>query len=161
MYNRSLEHAMLVVEENILDFGEGFWKADRLLSGKKIDRLRNQNIPHNSRTIDRTSGLSCIISHKSTDLRRKSYINSRTVYRLGMRYVQQLANYQGEIRRDYKIGATYHLHWATDRLDCERILEWFIPSYFMPQHLEEAIRKVIEEAALKKINVIIYAILDY
>lgn len=152
---------MLFNEENILDFGEGFWKADRMRSGKKIDQLRNQNIPHNSKTIDKTAGLDCIISHKSTDLRRKSYLDSRTVYRLGMKYIQQLANYQGEIRRDHKIGATYHLHWATDNPDCQRILEWFIPSYVIPQELYNTLQKVIEEAALKKIKVIIYPILDY
>lgn len=156
-----LSSYMLFTKETSLDFGKGFWKADRMISGKKVDQLRNQNIPSNSKTIDRTSGLACIISHKSTDIRRKSYENSRTVYRLGMKFIQQLSKYQGEIRRDHKIGATYHLHWATDHPDCKRILEWFIPFYSIPQNHISAIEKVVEEAALQHINVNIYTVLDY
>lgn len=113
--------------EQILDLGEGFWKENRRYSGKKIDIVRGQNIPSNSKTIDRTLYPSGIVSHKSTDVRAKSYSNPKSLYWLGMRFVNKLLEYRGEIRRDHKIGATYYLMWAVEESRVPRILEWFVP----------------------------------
>jgi len=152
---------MQLIAQNSFDFGENFWKRNRMASGKSIDQLRGQNIPHNSKSIDKTSGLACIISHKSTDIRRKSYTNPKSIFRLGMRFVHDLAIYQGEVRRDHKIGATYHLHWATDNPDCKRILEWYIPASIIPEEKINAIKKVIITAKAHGVKVNIYTILDY
>ena len=128
------------------NFGWGFWQKNRLASGKEIDSLRGQNIPSNSKTIDRTEGLNIIISHKSTDIRLKSYTHPSTVYRTGMRYVQQLASYEGEVRRDLKKKATYHLYWAVEAENSKRILEWFIPIDGVDYEHELAISRVIDKA---------------
>lgn len=152
---------MSFVVKECFDFGKGFWHDQPFKRGKLIDVLRNQNIPHNSKAIDRTESLDSIISHKSTNLLNKSYENPSTIYRLGLRFVKQLKMYKVEIRRNNIIGATYHLHWATDNPDCKRILEWFIPDTEISKAKTEAIKKVIEEAELQNIKIDIYAVRNY
>jgi len=92
-----------------IDFGQDFWKGDRKASGRSIDGLRGQNIPFNSKIIDPTIGLDAVVSHKSTDIRLKSYLSAQRLYRLGTHFVRQLMNYNGEVRMGHKIGATYNL----------------------------------------------------
>jgi hypothetical protein len=150
-----------VTSNTIVDFGAGFWKKERKLSGKEIDRLRNQNIPHNSRTIDRTIMLDCMVSHKSTDTRCKSYQHPQSLYWLGMKFVKELINYRGEIRRDNKIKATYHLTWLIENPNCKRVLEWFIPSSLNNKEQEQALLKVIEDGLQQGVEVILYRVLDY
>jgi hypothetical protein len=143
-----------------IDFGRGFWRGDRKLSGKRIDVLRMQNIPHNSRCIDRTVGGKCVVSHKSTDLRLKSYQSPQAVYRLGMCFVGQLRTYAGEVRRDHKKKATYHLHWAVEAPDAVRVLEWFVPlSGVTPAH-ESALQRVIEDASRAGVTVALFRVTD-
>jgi len=38
----------------MISLGEGFWTRDRRRSGPYVDELRGQNIPGNSKAIDRT-----------------------------------------------------------------------------------------------------------
>lgn len=149
----------LTVKE--IDFGAGFWKKERKLSGKEIDRLRNQNIPHNSKVIDRTIMLDCIVSHKSTDTRCKSYHRPESLYRLGMKFVNELKNYKGEIRQDHKIKATYHLTWPIENPQCKRILEWFIPSFLNNKEQELVLSRVIEDGLKQGVQVMLYEIIDY
>lgn len=126
--------------------GQGFWKKNRLVSGKEIDSIRGQNIPSNSKTIDRTKGINIIVSHKSTDVRLKSYIRPSAVFRVGMRYARQLATYKGETRRDLKKKATYFLTWPVEAKDCRRILEWFLPLDGVHPEQEQAIERVVNTA---------------
>ncbi|MDO8459161.1 MAG: hypothetical protein Q7T07_19845 [Burkholderiaceae bacterium] len=109
----------------VTSLGDGFWSRDRKKAGLLVDVLRGQNIPGNAKTIDRTLVPDGIVSHKSTDLRCKSYQSPRAVYRLGMAFARSVAQYQGEVRRNHKIKATYFLEWAVQRSDAPRILEWF------------------------------------
>lgn len=85
-----------------MNFGAGFWREYRKLSGERIDALRGQKIPHNSHSIDRTPVPNGMASHKSTDLRLKSYRSPRAVYRIGRRFGRQLVCYTGEVRCDHK-----------------------------------------------------------
>ena len=132
--------------EDILDYGRGFWQGNRLQSGKRIDSLRAQNIPHNARAIDRTIGLDTVVSHKSTDLRRAFYRSASRVYYVGMRFVGALATYTGEVRCDHKKKATYYLHWAIEGHG-PRILEWFIPEVGVTPDRETALTRVVTDAA--------------
>ncbi len=143
-----------------LNFGEGFWREDRKLSGKRIDVLRGQNIPPNSVSIDRTDGLANIVSHKSTDLRLKSYRSPKSVYRLGMRFVRQLASYQGEVRADHHKKATYHLHWMTENPNCRRTLEWFIPASGVADEQWLGLERVVADAAPMGVSVVLLKVLD-
>ncbi len=147
--------------KEILDFGVGFWQKNRLLSDKEIDKIRGQNIPHNSKAIDRTISLNCIVSHKSTDLRRKSYKSPRSIYRFGMQFVHDLKNYKGEIRMNHNIKATYNLHWATEDPNCSRILEWFIPFYEISEELDNTLQQIIADSLKIGVTVYIYKVLDY
>lgn len=142
------------------DFGRGFWAQDRKATGKSIDVLRGQNIPHNSRTIDRTVGIDTIVSHKSTDLRLKSYRSPQAVYRLGMGFVKQLASYKGEVRQDHKKKATYYLHWMLDDPGTVRILEWFLPCTGVADEIEVALQRVALEARSCGVTVLLLRILD-
>ena len=144
-----------------LDFGCGFWKTDRKTSGKNIDVLRGQNIPGNSKTIDRTIGLGCVVSHKSTDLRLKSYQPANRAYQLGMHFVRQLVRYKGEVRMDHQIGATYNLQWAVETENATRILEWFVPDFAMDALIEKELLRVIKNAKGFGVDVQIYAVKDY
>ena len=101
-----------MIGQLFLGLGKDFWARNRLASGNEIDQVREQNIPRNSKTIDRTVGMSCVVSHKSTDIRLKSYLLPGSIYRTGIRFCRELAIYGGEIRRNHKIGATYYLTWA-------------------------------------------------
>ena len=148
-----------VTIHDALDFGCGFWKENRLQSGKRIDVLRGQNIPQNARAIDRTIGLDTVISHKSTDLRLPSYRSSRCVYRLGMRFVRALAAYQGEVRRDHRRKATYYLTWAVEG-GGPRILEWFIPEVGVSPEQEEAVSQVMCDAANLGVTVKLFRVKD-
>lgn len=143
-----------------LDFGEGFWRDDRRLSGKRIDSLRGQNIPHNSKTIDRTEGLDHIVSHKSTDLRLKSYRSPKTVYRVGMRFVRELVAYKGEVRSDHHIKATYHLHWMTENPECKRTLEWFIPASGVNAEQALSLERIVADAASAGVSVVLIKVND-
>lgn len=144
----------------ICDLGRGFWKKNRLASGKEIDSLRGQNIPFNSKTIDRTEGLNVAIGHKSTDIRLKSYVLPSAVYRIGMRYVRQLALYTGEVRRDLKKKATYHLHWAVEAEGSKQILEWFIPLEGVANEQEVVIHKVVTEAVELGVDVRVFRVAE-
>lgn len=143
-----------------INFGNGFWRDDRKISGKRIDVLRKQNIPHNSRCIDRTVGGNCVVSHKSTDLRLKSYRSPQTVYRLGMRFVAQLLAYAGEVRCDHKKKATYHLHWAIEAPDAQRILEWFVPLAGVTSEQEAILQRVIDDSKAAGVTVALFRISD-
>ena len=127
----------------LFDLGADFWNKDRRRSGQEIDVLRGQNIPPNSKAIDRTVGISGVVSHKSTDLRCKSYQSPNTVYRLGVSFVNSLANYNGEVRRNRKIKATYFLNWAVEQPHAPRVLEWFVPRQGVSEKQEDAMARVI------------------
>jgi len=142
------------------DFGRGFWARDRLATGKEIDNLRGQNIPSNSRTIDRTTVPTSIVSHKSTDIRRKSYRRLSKVYRTGMRFATELSQYEGEIRKDHRKKATYHLHWALEMSECKRVLEWFIPLTGVADDQMQAVERVVRDAAALGVEVNVYRVLD-
>lgn len=144
----------------LFDPGKGFWTAPRLLGGRELDKLRGQNIVSNAKTIDRTEGLSCIVSHKSTDLRKPSYRDAKRVYWLGMRFVRELLRYAGETRRDRKRKVTYHLHWLVEAPDCRRSLEWFVPLAGVPETHEKMLKQVIEDAEASGVEVRIYRIPD-
>jgi hypothetical protein len=146
--------------ETLVDFGRGFWRECRKLSGKRVDVLCGQNIPHNSRSIDRTLVPNGVVSHKSTDLRLKSYRSPRTVYRLGMRFVREVHDYSGEIRCDHKKKATYHLHWAIEAPDAARILEWFIPASGISNEQECSLKQVIDEAKTAGVVVKLFRVCD-
>lgn len=124
---------------------DGFWRGNRLATGKLIDEWFGQNIPSNSRTIDRTVGTNCVVSHKSTDLRLKSYTSPNRVYSLGISFVKTLSNYSGEVRRNRKIRATYDLRWAVDSSDSRRILAWFVP-LDIPEGHERMLERVVRDA---------------
>ena len=126
-----------------IDLGPTFWDVERKLAGKRVDLIRGQNIPSNAKTIDRTVGLSCVVSHKSTDLRCKSYKLPSTVYCLGTSFVRSIASYKGEVRKNHKIKATYFLNWAIESLNSTRVLEWFVPLHGVTAEQEESLRKVI------------------
>jgi hypothetical protein len=143
-----------------VDFGSGFWREQRMVSGKRIDVLRGQNIPHNSRSIDRTLVPNGVVSHKSTDLRLKSYRSPRTVYRLGTRFVREVQEYSGEIRCDHKKKATYHLHWAVEAPGAARILEWFIPACGISNEQECSLKQVIDEAKTAGVLVKLFRVRD-
>lgn len=132
---------MLGIEVNL---GLDFWNVERKLAGKQLDVLRGQNIPSNARTIDRTVGGSTVVSHKSTDLRYKSYRSASTVYGLGTSFVRSLKAYKGETRRDNKIKATFHLEWAVASPDAVRILEWFVPLDGITEQQEHSLQRVVE-----------------
>lgn len=142
-----------------LHIRDGFWRENRLASGRSLDALFGQNIPSNAKTIDRTVGTHRIVSHKSTDLRLKSYRNPGRVYRLGMSFVQSLIDYQGEVRRDRKLKATYHLYWATEHPECERVLAWFVPQFVGEDH-ETAIARVVRDARRRAVEVVVYRVAD-
>lgn len=152
---------MIITGHTIQDFGEGFWKKNRLQSGKEIDQLRGQNIPHNSKIIDRTAELDCIVSHKSTDLRLKSYASLKMVYRLGMKFVRELSEYKGEVRQDHKIQATYHLTWAIESENCKRVLEWFIPDCELPDIQCSALDSVVNDGLACGVIVKLFKVKDY
>ncbi len=145
---------------DVADFGRGFWLRERKLSGKQIDFIRGQNIPHNAKSIDRTIGLSCVVSHKSTDLRLNSYRSPKTVYRIGMKFVRHLKDYQGEVRCDHKIKATYHLHWALEGCDTLRVLEWFIPAARVTSAQEASLIRVVKDASECGVSVKIVRVRD-
>lgn len=142
------------------DFGSGFWLSERRLSGKRIDVLRGQNIPHNAKVIDRTIGADCVVSHKSTDLRLKSYRSPRAVYRLGMQFVRHLCAYRGEVRCDHRLKATFNLHWAIEDPNARRILEWFVPQTGISAQHQDALTRVIGEASKLDVRVVIIRIPD-
>ena len=143
-----------------LDFGRGFWRECRRLSGKRIDGLRGQNIPHNSRCIDRTLVPNGIVSHKSTDLRLKSYRSATAVYRRGMNFVNQLVAYKGEIRCDHKKKATYHLYWALEGAQASRVLEWFVPAAGVSDEQLAALKRVTRDAIVRGVRVDIYRVAE-
>jgi len=145
--------------DDALDYGRGFWAGDRLLSGKRIDVLRLQNIPHNARVIDRTIGLDTVVSHKSTDLRRPSYRSASRVYRRGMLFVRSLAAYSGEVRCDHQKKTTYYLRWAIEH-NGPRILEWFIPANGITTDQEAALDRVTQDAIRLGVTVEILRIRD-
>lgn len=138
-----------------VDLGRGFWRINRLFAGAMIDGIRGQNIPFNSKSIDRTEGLCRIVSHKSTDVRLPSYLRSESVYRIGMRFVRKLADYQGEIRMDHRKRATYHLHWAVENPQCQRVLEWFVPEEGVTAQQETELERVVEEGAALGVEVLV------
>jgi hypothetical protein len=142
-----------IVLGELIDLGSDFWSKDRRRSGQEIDVIRGQNIPANSKAIDRTIGMSGVVSHKSTDLRCKSYRSPSTVYRLGMSFVDSIARYKGEIRRNHKLQATYFLSWAVEQPDANRVLEWFIPVAGVSAQQESALARVVSDGAARGVDV--------
>jgi hypothetical protein len=136
-----------------INLGLDFWLKNRLCSGLEIDVLRGQNIPANSRLIDRTVGANGVVSHKSTDLTCKSYRSPSTVYRLGMSFVASIARYKGEVRRNRKLQATYFLHWALEQPNAYRVLEWFVPVDGVSTEQEAALARVVSEGRDKGVEV--------
>lgn len=130
--------------EDILDDGRGFWRGNRLRSGKCIATVRARNIPHNARVIGLTIDLDIVVSHKSADLRRPSYRSAGRVYRVGMRFVRVLAAYTGEVRCDHQKKATYYLHWVIQGHG-PRILEWFLPEAGIRADQEAALTRVVTD----------------
>lgn len=139
----------------VTSLGEGYWSRDRKRAGLLVDVLRGQNIPGNSKTIDRTLIPDGIVSHKSTDLRCKS---PRTVYRLGMAFARSIAQYQGEVRRNHTIKATYFLGWAVQRSEAPRILEWFVPLSGVGAEQELALRQVVDDSAVLGVKVRLFRV---
>lgn len=142
----------------VTSLGEGYWSRDRKRAGLLVDVLRGQNIPGNSKTIDRTLIPDGIVSHKSTDLRCKSYQSPRTVYRLGMAFARSIAQYQGEVRRNHTIKATYFLGWAVQRSEAPRILEWFVPLSGVGAEQELALRQVVDDSAVLGVTVRLFRV---
>lgn len=143
-----------------IDLGSGFWRRNRLESGASIDGLRGQNIPFNSKVIDRTEGLERIVSHKSTDVRLPSYRKPGAVYRIGMRFVRALAAYQGEVRCDHRKKASYHLHWMVEDPKAERLLEWFVPETGVSEKQEDEMERVVTEGAMRGIKIAVLRVPD-
>lgn len=136
-----------------INLGPTFWTVERRLAGRQVDMLRGQNIPSNARVIDRTVGLSSVVSHKSTDLRCRSYTVPSAVYCLGTSFVRSLAAYQGEIRKDHKIKATYFLGWAIESPDSKRVLEWYVPLHGVTREQEESLQRVVEYGRTRRVEV--------
>jgi hypothetical protein len=142
----------------VISLGDGFWTRDRRKSGLHVDTLRGQNIPGNSRAIDRTLVPDGVVSHKSTDLRCKSYQSPQVIYRMGMAFVRSVANYRGEVRRNHSIKATYFLEWAVQREAVPRILEWFVPNEGVKAEQQLALRRVVEDGARMGVEVRLYRV---
>lgn len=142
-------------EDLVLDFGRAFWSDPPFRRGKQLDDLRRQNIPHNSRVIDRTDGHD-MVSHKTTDLRCPTYKSGSRVYQLGMSFVRDLAAYKGEVRRNRKIKATYHLHWCIEE-NGRRTLEWFVPDALTAAQ-EEALAAVVRDALPLGVAVLVFKV---
>ncbi len=142
----------------VISLGDGFWTRDRRKSGLHVDILRGQNIPGNSRAIDRTLVPDGVVSHKSTDLRCKSYQSPQVIYRMGMAFVRSVANYKGEVRRNHSIKATYFLEWAVQREAAPRILEWFVPNEGVKAEQQLALRRVVEDGARMGVEVRLYRV---
>ena len=136
-----------------INLGATFWEVERRRAGKLLDGIRGQNIPSNARTIDRTEGISTVVSHKTTDLRCKSYLVSSAVYSLGTSFVRALAAYKGETRRDHKIKATYFLAWALQAPEAKRILEWFVPMRGVTPEQEASMQRVVEYGLSRYVEV--------
>ena len=142
----------------VINLGEGFWAQDRRKSGLQVDVLRGQNIPGNSKAIDRTLVPDGVVSHKSTDLRCKSYQSPRVIYRMGMAFVRSVADYKGEVRRNHSLKATYFLEWAVQRAEAPRILEWFVPLEGVTTEQGLALCQVVEDAARLGVEVKLYLV---
>lgn len=142
-------------EVQVLDFGRAFWSDPPFRRGKQLDDLRRQNIPHNSRVIDRTDG-SNMVSHKTTDLRCPTYQSGPRVYHLGMGFVRDLAAYRGEVRRNWKIKATYYLDWCIEE-NGRRTLEWFVPDALTAAQ-EEALATVVKDAVPLGVTVVVFKV---
>jgi hypothetical protein len=124
-----------------------FWDRNRLQSGKLLDELLAQNIPFNSRAIDRTEGANHFISHKSTDLRRKTYQSLSRLRRLGKSFVRDLALYKGEVRQDHQLKATYYLMmppFLPHHESIRKTLEWYVPIQGVSCEQERVLREVEE-----------------
>lgn len=143
-----------------IDLGGGFWRRNRLESGASVDELRGQNIPFNSKVIDRTEALKRIVSHKSTDIRLTSYLRPGAVYRIGMRFVRVLAAYQGEVRCDHRKKVTFHLHRMVEAPKAERLLEWFVPETGVSEKQEDGMERVVTEGARRGIKVAVLRVPD-
>ena len=150
--------APVQVVGEVISLGEGFWTQDRRKSGLHVDVLRGQNIPGNSKAIDRTLVPDGIVSHKSTDLRCKSYQSPRVIYRLGMAFARSVADYKGEVRRNHSLKATYFLEWAVQRPDAPRILEWFVPKEGVGPEQELALGRVVEDGARLGVEVKLFRV---
>lgn len=142
----------------VISLGDGFWTGDRRKSGLHVDVLRGQNIPGNSKAIDRTLVPDGVVSHKSTDLRCKSYQSPQVIYRMGMAFAKSVAHYKGEVRRNHSRRATYFLEWAVQRAQAPRILEWFVPSEGISAEQEQALRRVVEEGARLGVEVRLFRV---
>ncbi|GEM_PF-3194860 len=99
-----------------------------------------------------------VVSHNSTDLRCRSYQSPRVIYRMGMAFVRSEAHYQGEVRRNHSLKATYFLEWAVQRPGVPRILEWFIPSEGVTAAQELALRQVVAEGARLGVEVKLFRV---
>ena len=150
--------APVQVVGEVISLGEGFWTQDRRKSGLHVDVLRGQNIPGNSKAIDRTLVPDGIVSHKSMDLRCKSYQSPRVIYRLGMAFANSVADYKSEVRRNHSLKATYFLERAVQRPDAPRILEWLVPKEGVGPEQELALGRVVEDGACLGVEVKLFRV---
>ena len=97
--------------------------------------------------------MSTVVSHKSTDLRCKSYRSASVVYGLGTSFVRSLAAYEGETRQNHKIKATFHLGWAVASPNAFRVLEWFVPLDGVTEEQEASLLRVVEYGQIRGVTV--------
>jgi hypothetical protein len=133
-----------------------FWDRNRLQSGRLLDELLAQNIPFNSRAIDRTEGSNHFVSHKSTDLRRKTYQSLSRLRRLGKSFVRALSMYTGEVRQDHQLKVTYYLMvppFVTPDEPVRKTLEWYVPIHGVSVEQERVLREVEQFGAEHSVTV--------
>lgn len=140
---------------------EDFWDQNRLQSGRQLDSILGQNIPFNSKTIDRTDGLHSYVSHKSTDLRRKTYRSLARIRYIGKHFVRVLSAYKGEVRQDHKLKATFYLMVAPfvdAGAEPIKILEWYLPKSGVTKEQITAVEEVAAYGARWGIDVRVFRI---
>lgn len=143
------------------DLGPGFWRESRVIIGKGIDNFLGQNIPSNSKTIDKTIGSDAVSSFKSTDLRLRTYQNLLVVRRMVRSWIERLNAYRGETRADNIRKVTFVGDWGDLGPQGQRLLEWFIPSVKLSEELEELLKELEELALGHGVELRIYRIKDY
>lgn len=59
---------------------------------------------------------------------------------------------------DHRKKATYHLHWAVERWECQRILEWFVPEEGVAEYQELELEQVIIDGAEIGVSVMVFRV---
>ena len=75
-----------------------------------------------------------------------------------MHFAWKLADYSGEVRMDHRKKATYHLHWAVERWECLRVLEWFVPEEGVLNHQEMELERVVNDGAEIGVAVMVFRV---